>query len=109
MAWGVLLHLVVGAVLGVVFSAVVPSDHTLASAMVLGAGCNLVVMSFAVALLVPRVSPTLSAALPLHGGAWVVAHALFGAVLGIAPSLRRWLHAARGRPAHLSLRPRTSS
>lgn len=109
-AWGVLLHLVVGAVLGTAFAAIVPSDMPLHSSVVLGAGCALVVMSFAIPVVVPRLSPVLAGQMPVHGGAWVIAHALFGAVAGIGPALRGRVGAgrrARRRDAPV-LRPRTS-
>ncbi|HEX9401092.1 MAG TPA: hypothetical protein VF912_13360 [Anaeromyxobacter sp.] len=110
-AWAVLLHLAVGAALGVAYAAVVPRDMPLHSSVVLGAGCALVVMAFAVQLLVPAVSPVLAAAMPAHGGAWVIAHVLFGAVAGLAPALRRRIGAARATGARgmALLRPRTSS
>ncbi len=110
-AWAVLLHLAVGAALGIPYAAVVPRDMPLHSSVVLGAGCALVVMAFAVPLLVPAVSPVLADRMPAHGGAWVIAHALFGAVVGIAPELRRRIGARRGARARGMpvLRPRTSA
>jgi hypothetical protein len=109
-AWGVLLHLAVGASLGVLFAAIVPRDLTLPAGMVLGAGAAILVMAMALQVVVPRVAPLLRASMPRHGGAWVIAHAVFGAVTGIAPWLRRRtgrlvVPGERARP----LRPRTSS
>jgi hypothetical protein len=114
-AWGVFLHLAVGASLGVLFAAVVPRDMEVQGGVVLGAGVSILVMAFALQLVVPLVAPTLRAAMPRHGGAWVIAHAIFGAVTGIAPWLRRRIGGRVPRPSEPApdraqpLRPRTSS
>jgi hypothetical protein len=110
--WGVLLHLSLGAILGVVFSAIVPRDMPLPSSMMLGAGSALFWLGLVVQI-IPRVAPILDSEMPRHGGAWVVAHAAFGAVLGIAPWLQRRMGERAGRRAGPGrpgvLHPRTSS
>lgn len=108
-AWGLLLHLAAGAAVGIVFAAIVPPDFPNVSAAGLGAGCSILLMALAVSLVIPQVAPVLDADMRHRGGAWILAHALFGVVLGIAPALRR----RRGRPVRggeppLTLRPRTS-
>lgn len=111
-AWGLLLHLAVGALLGVLFAALVPRDISLSSGTVLGAGSALVTMAFAMTLVVPRLAPVLAAEMPRNGGSWVIAHTLFGAVIGIAPWLRRRIgdrSVRRPEATHAGvLRPRTS-
>jgi hypothetical protein len=112
-AWGLLLHLAVGVPLGVAFAASVPRDMSVSAGSVLGAGTALFVMAFAVKLVIPRLAPVLAAEMPRHGGAWVIAYTVFGAVMGIAPWLRRRIgeRSARGPSAtrHAgALRPRTS-
>jgi hypothetical protein len=114
-AWGVAVFLLFGAALGVAFAAAVPRSMDLPSGMVLGAGVGLLAMAFLVRLVVPRVAPVLAASMPRHGGAWVIAHAVFGAVAGIAPWLRRRIggelrrRAAAPSPPSRPLRPRTST
>lgn len=107
-AWGLVLHLVVGVGLGTVYALVLPSDFSTVAAVVLGAGCALVLMGLAMAIVVPVVAPVLAAAIPRHGGAWVIAHAVFGAVAGTAPALRRRFGARRGGRRGLPLEPRTA-
>jgi hypothetical protein len=111
-AWGAFLHLVVGAGLGVAFTALVPKDLGGSASAVLGAGSGLIAMAFALMALVPRLAPGLQPRMSAHGGAWVIAHALFGAVLGLGPWLwRRMEERTRpGRPEERPgvLRPRTS-
>jgi hypothetical protein len=112
-AWGVALHLLIGAALGVAFAAIVPRDMELQSGMILGAGVAILVMAVAIQVVLPRVAPLLRASMPRHGGAWVIAHAIYGAVAGIAPWLRRRIGGGvPGRVEPLertpALRPRTS-
>jgi hypothetical protein len=113
-AWGVLLHLAVGAAFGVVFAAVVPRDMELQGGVVLGTGVAIILMAIVIPLVLPRVAPLLKASMPRHGGAWVIAHAIYGAVAGIAPWLRRRI-GGRVAPRRIeppqrapALRPRTS-
>jgi hypothetical protein len=113
-AWGVAVHLLMGAALGVAFAAIVPRAMETASGMLLGAGVALVAMAVIVPVLIPRAAPALAAAMPRHGGAWVIAHAIFGAVAGLAPWLRRRMGGAVRHPVAEGspprpLRPRTSS
>jgi hypothetical protein len=110
-AWGAAVHLLVGAALGMAFAAVVPRDMPLPSSIVLGGGSALFWMAIAVKVLVPAFAPILLVEMPRHGGAWVIAHAVFGAVTGIAPWLRRRIAARPRRAAPeraAPLRPRTS-
>jgi hypothetical protein len=111
-AWGVLLHLSLGAMLGIAFAAIVPRDMPLPCSTVLGAGAALLWLGLVVQV-IPRVAPVLDSEMPRHGGAWVLAHAAFGAVLGIAPWLRRRTGERTGRRAGPGrpgvLHPRTSS
>jgi hypothetical protein len=114
-AWGAVLPLLVGAGLGVFLAAVVPREMELSSGMVLGAGFGLLAMALFVRTVIPWAAPALASSMPRHGGAWVVAHAVFGAIAGIAPWLRRRIGGPVRRPAAGSmppprpLRPRTSS
>lgn len=110
-AWGIVVFLGVGAALSIAFTAIVPRDMPLSSSVVLGAGCATFWMALAVKVLIPWLAPVLALEMPRHGGAWVIAHAVFGAVAGIAPWLRRRVgqgaaHRPEGRTG--VLRPRTS-
>jgi hypothetical protein len=113
--WGVAVHLIVGALVGVGFAAVVPRTIETPAGMVLGAGVGLLAMAVFVRLVIPWVAPALASVMPRQGGAWVIAYALSGAVTGIAPWLRRRIgsrmrqHAAEPAAPQRPLRPRTSS
>jgi hypothetical protein len=110
--WGIVLHLAVGAAFGLAFIAVAPRETTGPAGAVLGAGYAIVVMAFVLPFVVPALAPALHERMPAHGGAWVIAHALFGAVAGLGPSLRRRISERPGRraprPGPGVLRPRTS-
>jgi hypothetical protein len=90
-AWAAVLHLAVGAALGVLFGEVLPPVRQVPGAMVLGAALALGAMALAIELVLPHVAPVLRASMPRHGGAWVIAHAVFGAATATAPCLRRRL------------------
>jgi hypothetical protein len=110
--WGIVLHLAAGAAFGVAFMAVAPRATTAAAGTVLGAGYAIVVMALVLPFIVPAVAPGLHARMSAHGGAWVIAHALFGAVAGLGPAIRRRMAERPGRKAPEAgpgvLRPRTS-
>jgi hypothetical protein len=96
---GLLLHLVISAVLGLPFAALVPRNFPVAAAAVLGIGYAFAVMVLMTAYIVPAANPLLDEHMASFGGAWVLGRALYGAMLGFAPALRRHLsRAAPGAP-----------
>jgi hypothetical protein len=92
-ALGGLLHLVVAAALGVLFAALAPREYAPGSAMGLGVGFGLFTAGLMMTALVPWVNPGFREGIQVIGGSWVVAHAVFGLVVGAAPALRRRLSA----------------
>jgi hypothetical protein len=98
---GTLVHLATSAALGVVIASLLPRDFPLASATLLGTALALLAMALLASLVVPLVSPTFPSGIQPMGGGWVIAHALYGFVLGLAPGLRRHLGAPRGVPSPL--------
>jgi hypothetical protein len=108
--WGLVLHLAVGAAFGLAFTVVAPRDTTGPAGAVLGAGYALIVMAFALPFVVPALAPGLHARMPAHGGSWVIAHTLFGAVAGLGPALGRRISGRQRAPREGPgiLRPRTS-
>jgi hypothetical protein len=81
----------VSAVLGLLYAALVPRDFPYAPAALLGVGYSLVVLAIMASAVLPRVNPVMDAEMPSTGGSWVLAYVAFGAVLGLAPLLRRRL------------------
>jgi hypothetical protein len=90
-AFGAILHALASAVLGLGFVALFPRDFPRASGAVVGLGYALFAMAIMTSLVVPAVNPAFATAVQPTGGTWVIAHALFGAALG--------LYRARGRRA----------
>ena len=88
---GLLLHLVVSAALGVPFAALVPRDFSIVGASVLGIGYAFVVIVVMTAYIIPAANPLLDGHLRSFGGAWVIARALYGAILGFTPWFQRHL------------------
>jgi hypothetical protein len=100
-ALGVLLHLGVSALLGLLFAVVVPRDFPAKDAGVLCIAFAFVVMGFMASAIVPAVNPLLKSRFHDLGGAWVVAHAVFGFTTGsVCQLIRRGLEAraVRVRP-----------
>jgi hypothetical protein len=95
LAWGLFLHLVVSALLGVVFTSLLPAGFPYGSAAVVGVGYAWVVMAITTSLVVPAANPTLAAHMPALGGTWVIAHAIYGLAVGAGPPLRLRLRARR--------------
>jgi hypothetical protein len=95
LAFGIFLHLVVSALLGIVFTWILPAGFPWGSAAVVGLGFAWVVMAFATSLVLPAVNPALRAQMPALGGSWVLAHAVYGLAIGAGPRLRAALRAGR--------------
>lgn len=99
-AWGAVLHALTSVALGLVFAAIFPRDLPPVSAAVVGAGYAFFAMGIMASLVVPLVNPSFATAAQPAGGAWVVAHALFGAALGL--SWARWRRAGAPGPSGAS-------
>lgn len=91
LAFGALVHLATAAALGVLFAATFPRDFPTPSALVVGQGFALFTIMFLMPLVVPWVNPGFRGAMQGMGGTWVLAHAVFGFAVGLAPALRRRL------------------
>jgi len=90
-AFGALVFFLTAAGLGIVFAAIAPRELGTSCAMGLGAGIALFAMGVMMSAIVPWVNPGFRDGFQVIGGWWVVAHAVFGVILGTAPPFRRWL------------------
>lgn len=96
-AFGALVHLATSVAFGILLAAIVPRDFPMASAIGVGVGFAVFALMFMMPLVVPWANPGFRRAMQGIGGSWVLAHAVFGATLGMAPALRRWfVHEASG-------------
>lgn len=95
LAFGIFLHLVVSAVLGVVFTWILPTGFPYGGAAVVALGFAWVAMAVATSLVLPAVNPALREQMPALGGSWVAAHAVYGLAVGAGPWLRARLHGGR--------------
>jgi hypothetical protein len=102
-AIGALLHLATCAAIGIFFAAVVPREFPTACAMGLGVGIALFTAGAMMATIVPWANPGFRERIQVIGGTWTIAVAAFGAALGSAPFLRRWVSGAA--PAAADRRP----
>jgi hypothetical protein len=89
--YGALLWVVVSVALGLLFAAMIPRDFPPVSAAILGLGYSLLVLAIMSSVVLPWVNPTMRAAMPEMGGAWVIAYVVFGLALGSVAPLRQWL------------------
>jgi hypothetical protein len=95
--YGAALHALMSIGLGLVYAAVVPRDLPPLCAAVVGIGYAMFVAGIMASSVMPTVNPGFRAAAQPIGGAWVMAHALFGAALGLSYTQRRSSRdAARG-------------
>ena len=90
-ALGAVLHLATSAAYGVVFAAIVPRTLPLGCAMVVGAGYAFFLLGIMTSCVVPAVNPLFRTEMQPIGGSWVIAQALYGSFLCLAPVLRRRL------------------
>lgn len=86
--YGALLHALTSVGLGLVFAALVPRDLPPVCAAMVGIGYAMFAAGIMASLVVPAVNPEFRTAAQPIGGAWVMAHALFGAALGLSYALQ---------------------
>ncbi|MBI5068755.1 MAG: hypothetical protein HZB56_10985 [Deltaproteobacteria bacterium] len=83
-AGGLVLHALVAALLGILFASALPDDFPLTSSVTVGAGYGLFVAGFMMSVVVPTVAAEFRSLAQSTGGAWVLAHGLFGGALAYA-------------------------
>lgn len=88
-ALGALAHLTAAVVLALVFTAIVAPDRDRTSSVGVGVGFALFALGIMMSVVVPWANPGFRGEMQAIGGTWVIAHAVFGAVLGLRPGLRR--------------------
>jgi hypothetical protein len=101
-AFGALVHLGTSVAFGVLFAAIVPRDFPTASGIGVGVGWALFGLGFMMSTIVPWANPGFRGEMQDVGGTWVIAHAVFGGIVGTIPALRRRLAlgaAPRAQPA----------
>jgi hypothetical protein len=86
-----IIHMMVSAVLGIIFAALLPRTAGAGKAAILGVVYGIVVWAVNTYITLPIVNPTMSARIPIMAGAFWFEHVLFGAFLGTAPALVRRL------------------
>lgn len=90
-AFGVGVHALVSAFLGVVFASIAPRELAPFAAVGQGEGFALFVMGVMMTIVVPWVNPGFRDGIQVMGGSFALALGVFGVVIGVAPALRRRL------------------
>jgi hypothetical protein len=88
-AFGAVIHLTVAVVLALIFTGIVGPDRERTSSIGVGVGFALFAVAIMMSLVVPWANPGFRGEMQAIGGTWVIAHAVFGAVLGLRPALGR--------------------
>jgi len=86
---GLVIHALAAALFGVPFASVLPDDFPIASSLTVGAGYGLFLAGIMMSLVVPMVAPEFRDQAQPIGGAWGLAHGLFGSALAYALALLR--------------------
>jgi hypothetical protein len=89
MLGALLVWVVTSVLLALLLGTIVPRDFTFMSAAMIGVCYAFVVMAVVTSSVLPRWNPAMRDAMPETGGAWVLAYAVYGTVLGLLPRLRR--------------------
>jgi hypothetical protein len=88
-ALGVMLHLIVSAAFGVLFTMLVRRDTPRGIAVLAGVAYALGVFVLMTFVVVPVVNPVMSNRVSMMIGTVLMMHVLYGIALGLAPTLRR--------------------
>jgi hypothetical protein len=86
---GLLLHIAVSVLLGVMFAALTPRSGSHAFALLAGGLAGIFLWAASTYVGVPILNPTLEVRILLLPWAWLVAHVLFGLGLALTPGLKR--------------------
>lgn len=86
---GLVLHMVVSAVFGIIFAAIVGARTSGAAAVGWGLIYGVAIWAVMGFLVVPVANSTMNPRLPMMAGAFFIEHLLFGITLGITPALMR--------------------
>jgi hypothetical protein len=88
-AFGAFVHVTTAVVLALVFTAILAPDRDRTSSAGVGVGFALFALCIMMSVVVPWANPGFKGEMQAIGGTWVIAHAVYGAVLGLRPGLRR--------------------
>src|SRR5579883_1541316 len=89
--WGVIIHLVVSALWGILFATIIPRRISPWEAYLGGLLFGIGVWIAMTFLVLPTVDPTMRARVALMPGTWFLLHLAFGAFVSVAALLRRAL------------------
>lgn len=87
--YGLVVHTLMSAALGVLFTLLLPKDISCGQACAAGLAYGLAVMLAMTFVITPVVNPVMRAAVTLLPKSWLIQHALFGVALGLVPLLWR--------------------
>ena len=88
---GLIIHMMVSAVFGIIFAALLPRTAGGGTAFGLGIIYGIIIWGVMGYLVVPIVNPTMSVRIPVMAGAFWFEHVVFGMFLATTPSLVRSL------------------
>jgi hypothetical protein len=87
--YGFLVHTLMSAALGILFTLLLPKDISCRQACAGGVAYGLAVMLAMTFVITPIVNPVMREAVTLFPKSWLIQHALFGVALGLVPLLWR--------------------
>lgn len=87
--YGLVVHTLMSAALGVLFTLLLPKDISCRQACAAGVAYGLAVMLAMTFVITPIVNPVMREAVTLLPKSWLIQHALFGVALGLVPLLWR--------------------
>ncbi len=102
--YGLALHMLFSGAVGVLFTALLPGDLEPRFASVMCVGFAFAAMAIMTSFVLPAYNPSLRAEMPELGGSWVLAHAAYGATVGLFAQKLRQRRRAAG-PARTGKRP----
>jgi hypothetical protein len=88
--YGVMVHAATSAGLGILFTAFLPVSATTRFATRAGLLFGIAVLITMTFVVTPLVNPALHHGLTAIPKSWIIQHVIFGAMLGVVPSLWRW-------------------
>lgn len=103
--YGLVVHTLMSAALGVLFTLLLPKDTTCRQACAAGVAYGVAVMLAMTFVIMPIVNPVMREAVTLFPKSWFIQHVLFGVALGVVPMLWRY---SGDESVHVRMRVRQS-
>ncbi|MHB1846089.1 MAG: hypothetical protein ACYCWW_14785 [Deltaproteobacteria bacterium] len=89
LVWGLMLHLTVSAMWGILFASILRRETRGGTALLAGVAYGFVILLLMTWVVVPFTNQVMHDRIPMMWGSWIIEHVFFGVGVALAPYFRR--------------------